>query len=50
MGGHLYNNLGNMLCSFSSREGWIPYYMVTLSHHGMDSGSRMVASWECDKK
>jgi len=38
MGGHLYNNLGNMLCSFSSREGWIPYYMVTLGHHGMDSG------------
>ena len=37
-GGDLYNFLGKLLYSFSSREGWIPYYMVTLGQHGMESG------------
>ena len=38
--GDLYNFLGKLLYSFSSREGWIPYYMVTLGQDGMESGAR----------
>ena len=37
-GGDLYNILGKLLYSLSSREGWIPYYMVTLGQDGMESG------------